>query len=321
MNKTGIEYLDYTWNPIAMRCSPVSEGCANCWHLAVADPMKNNPKLSDKKRACYAGDSGPLLLPDELTAPSRRKKPSIIGVQFMGDLFHERVEPFHFALILDQIKKCPQHTFLMLTKRPDRMIDDHLKNSMILQFFDPPMPNLWLGVTAENQYRWEERIYYLMEIPAHVRLVSVEPMLGPIEHADRLPVGEHYLNPLTGHWSDDPDDHCSGPKIDWVICGGESGKGARPMHPDWARSLRDQCVNAGTPFFFKQWGEWIPRGPISCGYPIIDGVSRIRLSINGKNDQTDAESEGDAVWMQRVGKKKAGRLLDGKEWNQFPVIK
>jgi protein gp37 len=233
------------------------------------------------------------LHPDRLSQPTRWKKPRRIFTCSMSDILHPDAEPLWFAMILGVIKRNPQHTFIIVTKRPERMVEDHLGNTMILPFFDPPLKNLWWLVTAENQEMADLRIPYLFKIPSVMYGVSVEPMLGPVDLTEiPLPsiyqpswaIGRHGMmfNALA-----DDDRFCyqSENKLDWVICGGESGPGARPMHPDWVRSLRDQCQAAGTAFFFKQWGEWRP-GMID--YP----------------------------W--KVGKKKAGRLLDGREWNEYP---
>jgi len=181
-----------------------------------------------------------------------------------------------------------------------------------------PLPNVWLGVSVENQHFADERIPLLLQTPAAVRFISAEPLLGPVDLTkidyhrylrDSLvkagvPEGEAFtnfpdrysnpddvprLNVLNGDWFDGWDSGTSGKKLDWVIVGGESGPGARPMHPDWARSLRDRCQAAGVKYFFKQWGEYFPG----------DTVTTSGLGF-------------------RVGKKKAGRILDGLEWNEYP---
>ena len=167
-----------------------------------------------------------------------------------------------------------------------------------------PLPNVWLLVSAENQEAADKRIPYLLNTPAAKRGVSVEPMLDEIR-LDCLGYkpGWHW-DALSGfQWQDAYEDYQAGTvKLDWVICGGESGHGASPMHPDWARSLRDQCQAAGVPFFFKQWGEWWP-------------AEKGRL-YDIENTRTVMWSDGQD--MLRIGKKAAGRLLDGVVWNQFP---
>ncbi len=191
---------------------------------------------------------------NRLNDPLKIKKSSMIFVCSMGDLFHEDVSELIIDEILDVIAACPQHVFIMLTKRPQN-IEQKLYASTPkcgcrhLGGGDY-MPNVWLGVTAENQARAEERIPILLSIPAAVRFVSVEPMLGPVD-----------LNRAGAIWADmngsiRPEYQQPCRTIDWVICGGETGPGARPMHPDWARSLRDQCKSASVPFFFKSMGDW-----------------------------------------------------------------
>lgn len=148
-----------------------------------------------------------------------------------------------------------------------------------------PLPNVWLGVSVEDQRAAEERIVDLLETPAAIRFVSCEPLLGPV-YLDEIPQVLLSVSKRKDSYLVD-----SG-KLDWVIVGGESGKNARPMHPDWARSIRDQCVDADVPFFFKQWGEW---------------------------QFVTEDYEPNHVMFEKIGKKKAGRLLDGREWNGFPM--
>jgi protein gp37 len=163
-----------------------------------------------------------------------------------------------------------------------------------------PLPNVWLGVTAGTQATADERIPHLLATPAAVRFSSCEPLLGPVELWSA-----RYRNPIGGltgavtGWSGG---------VDWVICGGESGPGARPMSPNWARSLRDQCQAAAVPFFFKQWGEWAPMETEKLGG---DLTAFVRAG-NGKVVSVDG------AMMERVGKKAAGRMLEGRECSQFP---
>lgn len=176
-----------------------------------------------------------------------------------------------------------------------------------------PLPNVWLGVSAEDQPRWEERVTELRRTPAVVRFVSAEPLLGAIDPGLDLVDGR--INP-TGT-----------PGIDWVIVVGESGPGARPMHPDWPRSLRDQCAAAGVPFFYKQWGEWAPHKPVpggDLGGAVRAGLVRI-VHPTGQSDVEVSIATGGrntipgSRYMARVGKAVAGRLLDGVEHSEFPA--
>jgi protein gp37 len=262
MQKTKIEYLTHTWNPIAMRCAPVSSGCANCWHLAMAKRLAANIDISMEKRIAYEGGS-PFLDQKELEAPFSLRKPARIGVQFMGDLLHQKVDFFWFEKIMNVMNGLPRHTFFLLTKRPEKLYFN----------FDYPK-NLWLGVSVEDQKAADERIPILRSIPATNRWVSVEPQLEQIDLclSPGLEISADYAHR----------------GIHWIVCGGETGSHARPLHPDWVRSVRDQCQAAGVPFFFKSWGdkgEWIQ---LDCGH-----------------------------WYEKEGSRK-GHLIDGKEWKEMP---
>jgi len=208
--------------------------------------------------------------PDRLDELRKWKKPCRVFVCSMGDLFHEDV----VLEMLDMIWRCmarnKQHTFMVLTKRPERLLEWY-------QFIRATAPNIWLGVTAENQDAANARIPILLQIPAAVRFVSCEPLLGPVDFSKI---------PFSGFLKKDSTNKLIG----WVICGGESGPKARPMHPDWARSLRDQCQAADVKFFFKGWGKF--------GHTSQDENGHWRFD--------------------KLGKKVTGRLLDGREWNEWP---
>lgn len=342
MQKTTIEYLTHTWNPLAMRCTPISEGCTNCWHLKFANRHAHNPKFSLEMRKAYAGGA-PYLREDELQAPLRLKTPSRIGIEFMGDLFHEDV-PFEFiSKVVCMIVNCPQHIFIMLTKRPTEMYFAITKLYLLAKAnqrdFHIPLPempfkNLYLGITCENQETFNKRWAILKQIPAAVYMISYEPALGPlILSPDFLALG----------------------KRAFLVCGGESGPGARPMHPSWARGVRDQCVEAGVSYFFKQWGEHFP---VTSVLPEIDNTCSDCASVEDCDRDIDCletfDSQGKGLeyfedkkliglnsdgsrfivttphknklikedkkpwWFAKVGKKAAGRELDGRIWSQFP---
>jgi len=231
--------------------------------------------------------------PARLYQPFRWKKPRRIFVCSMGDLFHEDVTWWYKENVMYACLENPQHTFIVLTKRPERM-QNFLASFYNLKKIEHPIQNLWLGVTAENQQRADERIPILLQIPAAKQFVSIEPMLGPVDIYQSQPR----------------------PFIDWIIVGGESGPGARPMHPDWARSVRDQCVEASVPFFFKQWGEWLPD---DFGTVCPSGATPKRCWIIPSGEAFDySYPYQNPVQMMMTGKKAAGRLLDGREWKEMP---
>lgn len=306
-------------------CSQISPGCNNCYAERMAGRLANIPSQTNNygrvvranpwsnTREGYIGEWNEKthMVESALEKPLHWKKPRTIFVCSMGDLFHNSVPAEWIDNVFDIIQKCPQHTFLILTKRPARMWRYYLSRGI-----EKPFVNVWLGVTAENQEQADRRIPVLLSIPAAKHFVSVEPMLGPVDlkKINYDPPGMrvvgppqfHVINALTGYqFTLDHKLNGAGtkqfPSIDWLICGGESGPKARPMHPDWVRSLRDQCQEAGVPFFFKQWGEW------------SDSIPPSHLNRLVKVPHGDY-----SVMMARVGKKKAGHLLDGKEWRERP---
>ena len=280
--------------------------------------------------------TGKLALAPEhiLLEPLKRRKPTTYFVNSMGDLFHEDCPDEWIDKVFAVMALCPQHIFQVLTKRSARMreymstpdrkriiahdpvldISDAMarvagtwKARPSLDHFSAcfaghgPFPNVWLGVSAERQQEADERIPDLLATPAAIRFVSLEPLLGPIDLTDLDHTGmcrKEQAHGISAIWKGNAIGRAS---LDWVIVGGESGPDARPMHPDWARSLRDQCAAAGVPFFFKQWGEWAPydRGQVNSAV----------LATPGSLDTP----------LQRFGKKAAGRLLDGREHNEMPA--
>lgn len=261
MTKTGIEYLTHSWSPIAMRCSPCSEGCTHCWSLPLANRMAHNPIFSDEIRAAYAGETGPVLVESRLDDPIKRKKPAIIGTQFMGDLFHKDVPDEFIDRIFVVMALAKQHRFIVLTKRAERMckymnskeFECDISDSDFLpaitnspregmkRIFWPPS-NVIGMVTVENNQTLK-RIDWLMKARFVMRGISFEPLLEG--------KGIDIINVLAGTPVLKGKSY-SLVRPDWIIAGGESSLGARPMHPDWARSLRDQCKVARVPFFMKQ---------------------------------------------------------------------
>lgn len=314
---TKIEWTEETWNPI-IGCSKVSLGCDHCYAERMANRLAHIKATAPHYGIAVKDGrwTGKTLIGAEsaLEKPLHWKKPRTIFVCSMGDLFHESVPYEWVNEVWGIMERCTQHTFQVLTKRPEMLVD-YLSNALI--YNHGILPNVWLGVTAENQEQADKRIPILLQIPAAKRFVSIEPMLGPVDLSqinisiDRT-ITHNVLTGIPYDWDygeEIPENRIDG--LDWVICGGESGPRARPMHPGWAISLRDQCVEAGVPFFFKQWGEWVDEF-----HPAV---------IHGKHEISDQFVKLDddlmdyrGVYMYRVGKKKAGHLLDSKEWRERP---
>lgn len=272
-------------------------------------------------------------LPQRLDWPLRWKKPRRIFCCNMSDLFHPNV-PFEFiARVFGMMRAAERHTFQVLTKRPERMLRFFSSWGAIVGDADRwPLPNVWLGVTAENQAMADARIPLLLQVSAAVRFVSVEPCLGPVDLTRYLSCEWYAGEPIppragTIGGQADPAARLR-PRVGWAISGGETGLGARPALPDWFRSIRDQCQAARVPYFHKQNGEWefteLLRGhecdfqatggyPTSCmGHPGCEGCAPYSRYGNAKSVEME---DG---YMVRVGKGRAGHLLDGVEHHQFP---
>jgi protein gp37 len=232
---SSIEWTETTWNPVT-GCSPVSDGCKHCYAYRMAKRLQ---AMGNRR---YINGFEVTLHHDLIDLPKSWKKPRKIFVNSMSDLFHEKIPQHFIEEVFQTIADSPQHTFQVLTKRAERLAK-----------FAPQLiwpDNLWMGVTVESG-KYAYRIDLLRKIPAAVRFLSIEPMIGPVQNIN-----------IQG--------------IDWVITGGESGPGSRIIKQCWVEDIRDQCLAEGVPFFFKQWGGF--------------------------------------------NKKKTGRLLNGREWNQYPTI-
>ena len=225
-DRSGIEWTDATWNPVT-GCTKVSPGCAHCYAEAVT--------LRFKRGGPYLpGQTTIKLHPDRLDQPSRWQRPRRVFVCSMSDLFHEEI-PFAFIdRIVREMDSAKQHTFQVLTKRPKRMLEYLAWPESFLGFSTWPA-HVWLGVSVENQFWADRRIPLLMQALPRVRWLSVEPLLKAVD--------------LTAYLEE----------IDWVVVGGESGPRARPIQPEWVQRIRDDCLEAETPFFFKQWGGLTPK--------------------------------------------------------------
>jgi protein gp37 len=241
---TGIEWTDTTWNPVT-GCDRISAGCDNCYALAMAK------RLKAMGSAKYQNDgdprtSGPGFAvtthPGALDIPRRWRTPRRVFVNSMSDLFHAKVPAEFVAAVVEVIADTPQHTYQVLTKRPARA-RRMVEHGLVLP------PNLWLGTSVENGAT-TGRITELINTEAAVRFLSCEPLLGPLDLSEWL------------WWPWEPASFRAYKRrgaLHWIIVGGESGFGARSMHPDWTRMLRDQAVEAGVAFFFKQWGGRTPK--------------------------------------------------------------
>lgn len=282
---TKIEWTEATWNPI-VGCSVISPGCTNCYAMKIAgrlalmgnaDHYRGTTRMT-KAGAVWTGRvalaPGPTLL-----APLRRKKPTTYFVNSMGDLFHESVPDDWIDPIFAVMALCPRHTFQVLTKRSKRMraylttlaeeperlgchVNPRDRETVTKVLHQTPLANVWLGVSCEDQARADERIPDLLATPAALRFISAEPLLGRIDLNDIANDGDTYINAVTGHSADEcqapvtAEHWRSGiPRLDWVIVGGESGPGARPMELTWARSLVAQCRAASVACFVKQLGS------------------------------------------------------------------
>lgn len=425
-DNTGIEWTDATWSPVR-GCSRVSEGCKHCYAGVQAARII----AMDRGRGVVEGQgaydgllakggqwNGKIkTVPKALDEPLRWSKPRKIFVNSMSDLFHENVPEQFIDQIFVVMALSPRHTFQVLTKRPERMME-YCKNfsferavescrgadgvSVILRrsiaelqdifrlggrtdYFHPqrdayPLPNLWLGVSVEDQKTADERIPQLLQTPAAVRWISAEPLLGQLKldkWFDAWTCSNCYFHgsendsgPVVcrgcrseGVYGDDAGENkcleCKDndfgqscpecgishswsrdygykfenplPKLDWVVVGGESGADARPMHPSWVRSLRDQCAAVGVPFLFKQWGEWTPEDPGETSHKDTAGVlpnGDFRLRSQGYQPPFDSMDRLRAAnyvrldgrtLMHHIGKKRAGRLLDGVLHDGYPV--
>jgi protein gp37 len=370
---TNIEWTDETWNPIT-GCSIKSPGCRGCYAMQLAATrLKHHPSragLTHEVNGHHVWTGEVRFNEQWLDQPLKWRRPRMIFVCAHGDLFHEDVPDEWIDRVFAVMALAPQHTFQVLTKRSDRMRAylgadrlpvrwandgeiaariastalDSFRNAGRIYQAGFPLPNVWLGVSVEDQVRADERIPDLLATPATVRFLSCEPLLGPIaltrihetwleEGGGRTDAWESCLNGKRfDEWGDGDIEGC--PKVDWVICGGESGPRARPMHPDWARSLRDQCAAAGVPFFFKQWGAWGPdTGPGGdvdrTGLPrdrIMEGAGPCAVLVDQSwrhfADGYEPPIElcsGHAEFVYRLGKSRNGRLLDGVTHDGLPA--
>ena len=332
-----IEWTGETWNPV-VGCSLASPGCTNCYAMTMAARLEN---MSVTHEMVAGGDAGPMrhyrgltkksktgpvwtgkvaLAPDAIiTKPLTWKKPRTIFVCSMADLFHESVPDAWIDRVFGMMARAHWHTYQVLTKRSARLrrylssfredgqgfltrggVDAYKAGVVSFNPKNWPLPNVWLGVSAEDQKRADERIPDLLATPAAVRFVSAEPLLGPVDFTSPGPSQCLFVGGAAPY------------PVDWIIVGGESGPNARPMHPDWVRSIRDQCASAGTAFFFKQWGAWLPSND---DVNFSDGAEWAARHFPGRPVQQISSGHT----LVHVGKARAGRLLDGRTHDAMPA--
>lgn len=281
MRNSAIEWTDHTFNPW-VGCTKVSDGCKHCYAEALMDKRFGRVEWGvngTRKRTSAANWRDPLKWNRDAQAAGIRQR---VFCASLADVFEDRPELAEWRSdLFDLIYSTPHLDWLLLTKRPENVLD------MVPANWHAWLPaNVWIGTSIENQAAADERIPHLLRIPASVRFLSMEPLLGPVDLDHVVSPGS--LETLRG--------------VQWVIVGGESGTKARPMHPDWVRSIRDQCQADGVPFFFKQWGEWWPHEQSQW---VTDAERFV-----GHDTPTDD--------YYKIGKHNAGRTLDGREWQQYP---
>lgn len=294
-NTTAIEWTNASWNPWH-GCTKVSPGCAHCYMYRDKAHYGQDPTAVVRSKTTF-------------TAPLKWREPRRVFTCSWSDFFHATADPWRDDA-WDVIRRTPHLTYQILTKRPER-IADHLPAD-----WGAGWEHVWLGTSVENQHWADVRVPLLLSVPAVVRFLSCEPLLGPVRLA------YDWLSRRCGGCFGDGEMCPVGcndgmvEAVDWVIVGGESGPGARPMHPAWVSGLRDQCNDAGVAFFFKQWGEWVPEG----ASPYFRPEDALTLNLDGT---TTPAAHGPYPaghrTLHHVGKVRAGRLLDGRTWNEFPT--
>lgn len=289
---TKIEWSHHTFNPV-VGCQKVGPGCDNCYAEGWSK-RSGLVKWGAGEPRRITSDTywrQPLKWDRAAAALGERHR---VFCASLADVFDNAWPAGVRERLFDLIRSTPNLDWLLLTKRPGNIA------RMLPPDWGAGYPNVWLGCTIVNQVEADRDVPKLLSVRSRVHFLSCEPLLGPLVLRGVSPDGQrcwNWLTGVTGTMHPDGPDFYVGPKIHWVICGGESGPWARPMHPDWARSLRDQCQAAGVPFLFKQWGEW--------------AEDRGRFGV-----VPDCLMNGSRLF--RIGKKRAGRLLDGRTWDEVP---
>ena len=368
-DKTPIEWSDATWN-IITGCTLVSEGCRHCYAARLAATrLREHPSRKGLARANASGEAkftGEVRFNEDwLDQPLRWRRPRRVFVCAHGDLFHESVPDEWIDRVFAVMALAPQHTFQVLTKRPERMqaylaahdaglrwrecLPESARGHIgqAISWTCSGLPNVWLGTSVEDQATADARIPHLLATPAAVRFVSAEPLLGSLDlrgwvpgddgcqlcddgdgldpprcQRRDIPREEQCPENWEVFWNDRPGYGDERRHLDWVIVGGESGPGARPMHPDWARSLRDQCQAAGVPFFFKQMGSWrvtYDRNRDDPDWRCCDRELHRTPRGQWLNLAGGQGFHGERVLrVTPTTKTRAGRLLDGRTWDEMP---
>jgi protein gp37 len=321
---SAIEWTDHTFNPWE-GCTKVGPGCDHCYAEARNARFGGGEAVNwgagaPRRRTSESNWNKPLQWNAEADAffaqHGRRQR---VFCASLADVFDNEVDPQWRIDLLEVIAKTPNLDWLLLTKRignVTEMLDAAIETMAhgINDWSEYPWPNVWIGATICNQEEADRDIPKLLQVPAAVRFLSMEPLLGPVDL--RIPLG------LKLGWDKEgapfwwPNHR---PQIDWVIAGGESGSGARPMHPDWARNIREQCEKARVPFLFKQWGEWISADQDECP----TGPSWLWRWSDGQDYRRGLwrTQESKVELMCRAGKVNAGRMLDGRTHDEFPETK
>jgi len=307
--KTDISWADTSW-PVTVGCDKLSAGCAGCYAMRDARRMGENPnpKVSSVYHGLVVKQHNGLLnwtgvvreLPERLDWPAKWPEHRDIFVCSQSDLFHEGISDEFIGRVFSVMWNNPQHTYYVLTKRPERLLQllQETPPEGLQDLNSTNFPHVIVGISAEDQKAAEERMPLLMQVPLAPtqRFVSAEPLIGPLDLSA-------WIN-----------------EIGWVIAGGESGSHARPMHPDWPRRLRDQCADANIAYHFKQWGEWSTAEPAEREtITVIENDTTLyRLGPPRAKTKRSERLTLQGTTFYRVGRKKAGRLLDGEYWNARP---
>lgn len=317
MQNSKIEWTDHTFNPWH-GCQRVSPGCEHCYAETINHrygfdnwgPAKTTQRRGMSKNYWRQ----PLRWNAQAEQDGRRAK---VFCASMADVFedHPQLDDWR-ADLFELIQLTPHLDWLLLTKRPENIL------AMVpirWRFHGGAPANVWYGTSCEDQRCADERIPQLLKVPARVRFLSCEPLLGPVDLSAHLWCSDFVMTNggAAFHTRVKRED------IHWIICGGESGHGARPMHPDWARSLRDQCQAAGVAYHFKQWGEYAPvtwREAFETAKPSLT-VGADGGSVYTQVGHLVGMRMPDDVCMERLGKARAGRLLDGRTWDEFPEVR